>query len=261
MLGKLLKYDLRQIYPRFLAMLLIPFTLTILALFARFNAKGWPAVLVVTLGTIGVIVALTLYITFTISYTHKALVGKQSYLTFTLPVSTDQIALSKILLAFILGVYTVALIAYTIYIPVVKLSLPIALRDGSLEVTGASGVNGFVSLVVGSISASAVIQSLATLPIVLCCVCLANVPFFKYRNIGVAAGIIGYIAFNYILGGVEMLLMLPHFISLNPGKLQSAIQAASTIKNIAFSTNVVMIVAGVAAYMAAVWLIRKHRAI
>lgn len=115
MLGKLLKYDLRSCFKRFLPLWAAIFALSCIcaltfrveimdSTLGRFVLKVLPPVL---LGGvfIGTAVLVIVYICDQIYY---GLLGESGYLMFTLPVSTSQLIFSKLLTALILEVISVA---------------------------------------------------------------------------------------------------------------------------------------------------------
>jgi hypothetical protein len=215
-------------------------------------------------GSIGYAIA---YIVISILHFYSQMVSKGSYLSYTLPVSTNKLLMSKVIAVFFWGIFTAAMLFALWYFALDRLllgSVGTSLKDLFNGIDGLSegfGFNLISFTVVGTVA-----TYVYTVPMLAFCMSLINTPALKNRNFGVAAAVIGYLVMSQVIGFIQLGIWGLYFLITDRGLIDAIFsddlsrfgEIYTTLQNVLAVTSVVF---AVVFYGLALRIYKKHRSV
>lgn len=210
MLGKLLKYEFRStsrlVLPLFGALLIVAL---VNRLFMSLSLPT-PTAISITIAVIMIIAVFVIVLLITLFRFYKNLLTNEGYLMFTLPVSTDSLIWSKLIVAFVWNLLSLIVVFFAIVIMSIT---DLNIRDVWTEVLAVSNNVGITSLqVTGYIIQLIVLGVVGLLTAILTLyVCMSlSLLVNKSRVLVSFAAFIVLSIIGQIVSSVGMLLILPH---------------------------------------------------
>lgn len=245
MLGKLLKYEFKATGRFFLPLygaLIIAALISRLFISLRFQL---PTIIGVTISVILIISVFVIALIITLNRFYKNLLTNEGYLMFTLPVNTDRLIWSKLIVSFVWSV--VSLIAIFIAIAIMSITDinivgAFSALTSALAQQGITNITGFIIEFV-----SLCILSLLT-GIILLYACMSSSLFVNKHRILFSFG--AYIVFyivGQILSSIAMVIIMPKQLlyHYNP----SAAEVAGLVNTIMIYSIVGTLISGVVLYL------------
>ena len=211
MLGKLIKYDIRFGAKKYAFMAALTAAALIVAVISLALKSELVSVLFIVLAVVATIAYAVMYIVVSVQHLYKQLCRRESYLNYSLPVSPHSLILSKIITILFWGIVTAAVVVLFWLVAVDRMVL--AQKGMSLRLVWDTAVQfvrtdgGFeLSPLMAKALIMGIIQSIMTVCMAAFCVSLANVPYLKERNWGVATGVVGFIVMYNVIGLIPMFI-------------------------------------------------------
>lgn len=236
MLGKMIKYDLLFGFKKYMFMTALTAALLITALIARAFDNDFINGLFTGFAVIASVAFFVLFVVISVQHLYTQLCSRESYLSYTLPVSPHTLLLSKLITISLWFVYMSALLLLfwglavfqmVLYESGMSFSSLIDIIRQQFEMAGGTNFTQIAVL----FTAFILLSTISNLPMISWCVSLANVPALKERGLGVAAGIVSYIALNSSVG----------FIPIAIFALKEKISGHSFVSTELFSDGMVLV--------------------
>lgn len=205
MLGKLIKYDVRFGAKKYAFMAAMTAALLIVAVIAYAVNIQVVSGLFIFLAVIATIAYAIMYLVVSVQHLYRQLCSRESYLTYSLPVSPHSLIQSKLIAIVFWGVVTsvVVILFWLVAVNGMILSRE-GLSLGSIWDTATNYMRGEAGIELSPFVAQVLVMGVLQFGMNVCLmafsVSLANVPFLKERNWGVAAGVTGFIVLTNIAG-------------------------------------------------------------
>lgn len=263
MLVKLIKYDLMFGAKKFAFMAALSAALIVLTVAGGTLENELLFGLGMFLAVIATITYGVLYVVTSIRHLSSQLCSKESYLGYSLPVSSHTLVLSKFISIIIWGIVTIALVIFFWVVGIGGIMLAqtdVTLKEiwdimiTSMQEIGLSLSNidsMFSMLLWMGITSSLMSVSLLGFSVVLC-----NVPFLKERGIGTVSGVVSFLGLStlisYALGKIGNSFDTSS-ISNFSGTFDTAARNLSLFYSIAF------IALAIVFYFLTVYVVDKHK--
>ena len=259
---KLISYDITVGAKKYFMMTALLFALFIGAIMTSAAGIGIISGFFIMMAVLGSVAYSIVYVIISIMHFHSQLIGKQSYLSHTLPVSAAPLVISKFIAIFIWGFFTAAtlFIFWSLFITVIDPGNGENIRAFIGQINDAMyvyyGIDNFTRLMIWVFLSNYLFMA-ALMGVF---ISLINVPFFKNRNIGVAVAVIGIIAGSQLIGVFQLLLWL--FVNIDgfAAVLNDDI-TGSALLNLFDITIITNITAALPLFALTVYIINKHRSV
>lgn len=208
MLAKMIRYDLRFGSRKYALMAAMTAALLLMAAFGRLVNNNIIMGLGIFFAILASVAYLVLYVVISIQHLYSQLCGRESYLSYSLPVSVHTLLLSKLICILFWAIVTFLLLAVFWLVGVELIFLRpeggSSVRSIREALDSLSSVERAEILSMFPVTAATIVvgifQQVAQFAF---CVSLVNVPALKERNLGVAAGILVYLFGSQAIGMVE----------------------------------------------------------
>lgn len=266
MLGKMIRYDLRFGAKKYALIAALTAALLLLAAFGSLISNGVITGLGIFFAALASVAFLVLFIVISVQHLYTHLCGRESYLSFSLPVSVHTLLLSKLICILFWAVVTGVLLLAFWFIGVDFIFLR---QSGQSLITMwrtvvdsmPTELTWLYNDMLPRLLPLTVVSILMSITELAFCVSLVNVPAFKERNLGIVMGIAFYFIGGQILGVIQILAYMLAERILFPGspfmRIDNPGQCALFI-NVSLIFSIILIFAF---YFAAARLTGKKRSI
>lgn len=273
MLGKLIKYDLMFGSKKYLLMGALLLALLVTMLVVSLIGNEVLIVLTIVLAAIASIAYLVMYLVISVQHLYQQLVKRESYLSYTLPVTTNQLLLSKLLTITIWGAaLTVAIIVFwfTAVDRMLVWQLNTSLYQEIAAILPDAQLTGQFIFSILLQTLSGMIYSMGMLAF---SISLVNIPWLKVKGMGVAAAVLFWIFGGQVISFIQLFATgRTHDLFFSASWIMEAsadtansynswASAQPALTSTFFINSAFSLVLGIGLYIAAINILKRRRQI
>lgn len=264
MLGKMIRYDLRFGAQKYAMIAVLTAGLLLMAGVGSLIRNEIITGLAIGLAALASVVFVVLYVVISVQHLYTQLCGRESYLSYSLPVSTHTLLLSKLICILFWGFVTAIFLVVFWLIGVEFAFLRpegqsfAAIWQAAKDAMPPDFAGSGIFTLVGVLMVVGAFQQVAQYAF---CVSLVNVPALKERNAGIAAGVVSYLIGGQIIGSISLLIYWLIQRVQYPERAFMQINTAPEITQFLIFFMVFSAIMTVVFYFVAARLVDKHRSI